>query len=66
MPRAKKFDLKPLDKPDMFSVYAHGKYRGMVEKSGRKHTLYLGVNDVTNFNSKKALEDWVLAKWPAN
>lgn len=63
MARVKKFELRPLDQSDSFSVYVHGKWRGLVQKSGRSHTLHLGRNDITNFASKKALEEWLLAKW---
>lgn len=65
MARVKKFDLKPLDKPNVFSAVVNGKFRGLVEKSGRSnYTLMLGRKDITNFTSKKALEDWLLSKWP--
>lgn len=64
MARVKKFELKELDKPDTFSAIVGGKWRGMVEKSGRSnYALHLGKNDVTNFKSKKSLEDWLTAKW---
>jgi hypothetical protein len=65
MARVKKFDLKPLDKPEMFSAVVNGKFRGLVEKSGRSnYALLLGKKNLVNFTSKKALEDWLLAKWP--
>jgi hypothetical protein len=64
---AKKIDLKPLDKPSMFSVSVYGKFRGLVEKSGRSnYTLHLGKNDVTNFKTKKSLDDWLVTRWPNN
>jgi hypothetical protein len=63
--RVKKFDLKPLDKPDMFSAVVNGKFRGLVQKSGRSnYALLLGKKNFVNFTSKKSLEDWVTAKWP--
>ena len=65
MARVKKFDLKPLDKDNSFSAVVHGKFRGLVEKSGRSnYTLMLGKKNLINFTSKKSLEDWLLAKWP--
>jgi hypothetical protein len=67
MARVKKFDLGPLDKDNWFSAKVGGKFRGLVEKSGRSnYALHLGKGDVTNFKSKKSLEEWLLAKWPTN
>lgn len=60
---AKKFDLSPLDKPGWFSAKISGKWRGLVEKTGRSHTLYLGKNDIINFKTKKSLEEWLTQKW---
>lgn len=66
MARVKKFDLTPLDKPDWFSAKVSGKFRGLVEKTGRSnYTLHLGKDDVTNFTTKKALEAWLTEKWAA-
>ncbi|QIN94077.1 hypothetical protein PP459_gp156 [Streptomyces phage Wakanda] len=67
MARVKKFDLKPLNGGDgnMFSAVVNGKFRGLVEKSGRSnYALLLGKKNVTNFTSKKSLEEWLLNKWP--
>jgi len=65
MARVRKFELKPLDKPNVFSAVVHGKFRGLVEKSGRSnYALLLGRKNVTNFTSKKSLEEWLLNKWP--
>jgi len=62
--KVKRFDLTALDKPDWFSAVVYGKFRGLVQKSGRSnYSLHLGKNDVTNFTSKKALEDWLVTKW---
>jgi hypothetical protein len=62
--KVKKFDLKALDKPDWFSAVVHGKFRGIVQKSGRSnYALHLGKKDVTNFKTKKALETWLTEKW---
>ncbi len=64
MPKIKKFDLVELDKPNMFSAKVNGKWRGLVEKTGRStHTLHLGKGDITNFKTKKALETWLTEKW---
>jgi len=64
MARVKKFDLSPLDKPDWFSAKVGGKFRGLVEKTGRStYTLHLGKDDVTNFTTKKSLETWLTEKW---
>lgn len=64
MARVKKFDLAELDKPEWFSAKISGKFRGLVQKTGRSnYTLYLGRNDVTNFKTKKALETWLTEKW---
>ena len=64
MARVKKFDLTPLDKDGWFSARISGKFRGIVEKTGRSnYTLHLGKDDVTNFKTKKALETWLTAKW---
>lgn len=66
MARVKKFDLKPLDRPDIFSAVVNGKFRGLVQKSGRaNYQLMLGKGDITNFKNKKSLEEWLLNKWPA-
>jgi len=66
MARVKKFDLKPLDKSNMFSAVVHGKWRGLVEKSGRSnYALLLGRKQVVDFKNKKSLEEWLLNKWPA-
>lgn len=65
MPKVKKFELTELDKPGWFNAKVNGKFRGMVEKTGRSnYTLHLGKNDITNFTSKKSLEEWLTAKWP--
>jgi hypothetical protein len=69
VPRVKKFDLKPLNggNGNVFSAVVNGKFRGLVEKTGRSdYALLLGKKDVTNFKSKKSLEEWLLNKWPAN
>lgn len=67
MAKVKKFELKPLDKPEWFSAVVHGKFRGLVEKSGRSnYALLLGKKNLINFKNKKSLEDWVTTKWPNN
>lgn len=64
MARVKKFDLAPLDKEDWFSAKISGKFRGLVQKTGRSnYTLHLGKGDVTNFSTKKSLETWLTEKW---
>jgi hypothetical protein len=64
MARVKKFDLVELDKDGWFSAKVSGKFRGLVEKTGRSnYTLHLGKDDVTNFKTKKALETWLTEKW---
>lgn len=64
MARVKKFDLVELDKPDWFSAKVSGKFRGLVQKTGRSnYTLHLGKDDVTNFKTKKSLETWLTEKW---
>lgn len=61
---AKKFELTPLDKNGWLSAKVNGKWRGLVEKTGRStHILHLGKNDVTNFKTKKSLEEWLIEKW---
>jgi len=61
---AKKFELSDLDKQGWSSVKVHGKWRGLVEKTGRSnYALHLGKNDVTNFKTKKSLETWLTEKW---
>jgi hypothetical protein len=62
--KVKKFDLTDLDKQGWSSAKVNGKFRGLVERTGlRKYRLYLGKNDVTNFSSKKSLEEWLIEKW---
>lgn len=62
--KAKKFDLVALDKDGWFNAKIHGKFRGLVEKTGRStYTLHLGKDDVTNFTTKKSLETWLTEKW---
>lgn len=64
MARVKKFELADLDKDGWFNAKINGKFRGLVEKKGRSnYTLHLGKGDVTNFNTKKALETWLTNKW---
>jgi hypothetical protein len=64
MARVKKFDLRKTDKPNTFNAFVNGKWRGLVEKSGRSnYTLHLGKDDVTNFTTKKSLETWLTEKW---
>jgi hypothetical protein len=64
MAKVKNFDLTPLDKPDWFSAVVCGKFRGLVQKSGRSnYALHLGKKNMINFKSKKSLEEWLLVKW---
>lgn len=64
MARVKKFELTGLDKDGWFNAKINGKFRGLVEKTGRSnYTLHLGKRDVTNFSTKKALETWLTNKW---
>lgn len=65
MAKVKKFDLRETDKPGTLNAVVNGKWRGLVQKSGRSnYALHLGKGDVTNFKSKVALEKWLTEKWP--